>query len=96
MSRRGAVEISSAPIDSSNPFLYHKTTNRAAYDAAIASRPGFEDALLYNERGEVTESTIANLVVETGGELLTPRFRPGCCPAHCGRTCSRTGRFAKK
>ncbi len=96
VSRRGAVEISSAPhdidagfsivtlaaapIDSSNPFFYHKTTNRAAYDDAIASRPGFEDVLLYNERGEVTESTIANLVVEIGGELLTPPISSGLLP----------------
>ena len=92
-SRRGAVEISSKPqdldagfppvalaasaIDSTNPFLYHKTTHRTVYEDAIAARPGFEDVLLYNERGEVTESTIANLVVEIGGALLTPPIASG-------------------
>ena len=96
VSRHGAVEISSAPqdinagfpvvtlaavpIDSSNPFLYHKTTDRVAYEDAVASRPGFEDVLLYNERGEVTESTIANLVVEIAGELLTPPISCGLLP----------------
>ena len=95
-SRRGAVEISSkphdvdagfsalalaaSPIDSANPFLYHKTTHRAIYEDAIAARPGFEDVLLYNERGEITESTIANLVVETGGALLTPPIASGLLP----------------
>jgi para-aminobenzoate synthetase/4-amino-4-deoxychorismate lyase len=96
VSRRGAVEMSAAPqdvdagfpplalaatpIDAANPFLYHKTTNRAVYDQAIASRPGFADVLLYNDRGEVTESTIANLVVDIGGQLLTPPIASGLLP----------------
>ena len=42
--------------------------------------PGFDDVLLYNERGEVTESTIANLVVEIGGALLTPPIACGLLP----------------
>jgi len=96
VSRRGAVEISSkphdidsgfpaialasGPIDSANPFLYHKTTNRSVYEDAIAGRPGFDDVLLYNDRGEVTESTIANLVVESGGALITPPISCGLLP----------------
>ena len=36
--------------------------------------------LLYNDRGEVTESTIANLVVESGGVLLTPPVSSGLLP----------------
>ena len=27
-------------------LLYHKTTNRVAYEDAVATRPGFEDVLL--------------------------------------------------
>jgi para-aminobenzoate synthetase/4-amino-4-deoxychorismate lyase len=96
VSRQGAVEISSkphdisagfpeialaaAPIDPANPFLYHKTTNRVLYDEAVAARPGFDDVLLYNDRGEVTESTIANLVVESSGVLLTPPVSSGLLP----------------
>lgn len=96
VSRRGAVDITSkpldehegfstialaaSPIDPANPFLYHKTTNRTMYDAAIAARPGFADVLLYNDRGELTESTIANLIVEIGGALLTPPIACGLLP----------------
>jgi para-aminobenzoate synthetase/4-amino-4-deoxychorismate lyase len=96
VSRSGAVEISSAPqnvdagfpalalaaapIDPTNPFLYHKTTNRAVYEAAIAARPGYQDVLLYNDRGEITESTIANLVVEIDGALVTPPVSCGLLP----------------
>lgn len=94
--RRGAVELSSkpydvdagfsalalasTPIDSANPFLYHKTTHRTIYEDAIAARPGFEDVLLYNERGEITESTIANFVMESSGVLVTPPIASGLLP----------------
>ena len=75
-----ALPLAVGPVDSSSPFLYHKTTNRIAYQAALDARPGFTDVLLYNERHEVTESTIANLVVEIGGELLTPALQCGLLP----------------
>ena len=65
------------PVDSSNPFLYHKTTNRQVYEQILGSCPGYEDCVLWNERGEVTESCIANVVVELDDELYTP-------PVHCG------------
>jgi para-aminobenzoate synthetase / 4-amino-4-deoxychorismate lyase len=65
------------PVSSTNLFLYHKTTQRQVYDSARASRPDCDDVLLWNERGEVTESTIANLVVERGGRLLTPPVTSG-------------------
>ncbi|MFM6312193.1 MAG: chorismate-binding protein, partial [Dolichospermum sp.] len=35
------------PIDSSNIFLYHKTTNRQVYEIAKASFPDCDDVLLY-------------------------------------------------
>ncbi len=65
------------PIDSTNPFLYHKTTHRQVYEQACSTRPDCEDVLLWNERGEVTESCIANVVVKNNGEYLTPPVRSG-------------------
>ncbi|MFM8007271.1 MAG: aminotransferase class IV, partial [Dolichospermum sp.] len=65
------------PIDSSNIFLYHKTTNRQVYEIAKASFPDCDDVLLWNERGEITETCIGNIVVDLNGELLTP-------PVQCG------------
>jgi para-aminobenzoate synthetase/4-amino-4-deoxychorismate lyase len=75
-----SVALAAFPIDSGNPFLYHKTTNRQIYEEAVGARPGFSDVLLYNERNLATESTIANLVVEMGGELLTPPVESGLLP----------------
>lgn len=60
-----------------NPFLHFKTTHREVYETARQSRRDCEDVLLWNERGEVTESTIANLVARIDGELVTP-------PVKCG------------
>jgi para-aminobenzoate synthetase/4-amino-4-deoxychorismate lyase len=74
------ITLASEPIDPANPFLYHKTTNRSVYEDAIVACPGFDDVLLYNDRGEVTESTIANIVFESGGALLTPPITCGLLP----------------
>lgn len=71
------IPLARAPVDSANPFLYHKTTHRRVYEEARAGRPGFEDVILYNERAEVTETTIANLAAEIDGVLVTPPVSSG-------------------
>jgi para-aminobenzoate synthetase / 4-amino-4-deoxychorismate lyase len=71
------IPLASASVNSSDRFLYHKTTHRTVYETARAGCPGFEDVLLFNERGEITESTIANVAVEIEGKLYTP-------PVFCG------------
>jgi len=71
------LAIAKEPVDSKDVFLYHKTTNRAVYEDAKADFPDADDVLLFNERGEVTESCIANIVVELDGRKLTP-------PVSCG------------
>jgi len=69
------LAIAREPVDSGDVFLYHKTTNRAVYEKAKADKKT-DDVLLFNERGEVTESCIANVVVELDGRKVTP---PGSC-----------------
>jgi para-aminobenzoate synthetase / 4-amino-4-deoxychorismate lyase len=71
------ASLAKGPVDSSDPFLFHKTTRRQAYDRARAWHPDCDDVLLYNERGELTEFTIGNLVAELDGNLVTP-------PVDCG------------
>ncbi|HET9769008.1 MAG TPA: chorismate-binding protein [Thermoanaerobaculia bacterium] len=78
--RRWRVGLALSPVDSSDPLLFHKTTRRDLYDAARASLPDSDDALLWNERGELTESTRANLVVALDGERLTPPLDCGLLP----------------
>lgn len=74
------LSLSQNPIDLTNPFLYHKTTNRQIYDTAKASCPECDDILLWNERCEITETRIANVIVEINGEHLTPPVKCGLLP----------------
>jgi para-aminobenzoate synthetase/4-amino-4-deoxychorismate lyase len=74
------VGIAPEPVDSRDALLFHKTTSRAAYDARRASRPDCDDALLVNERGGLTESTLANLVLRLDGALWTPPLACGLLP----------------
>jgi para-aminobenzoate synthetase/4-amino-4-deoxychorismate lyase len=71
------VCVAKSAVDISNPFLYHKTTYRAVYEEAKRDNPRADDVILWNNRGEVTESTVANVVVELDGELFTPPVSSG-------------------
>jgi para-aminobenzoate synthetase/4-amino-4-deoxychorismate lyase len=71
------VAFAREPIDERDPFLFNKTTRRAVYEHARASHPSVDDVILWNRRGEVTESTIANVVAEIDGARHTP-------PIECG------------
>jgi para-aminobenzoate synthetase/4-amino-4-deoxychorismate lyase len=76
------VVLAHAPISRENVLLYHKTTARSLYDAAIecATGAGAEkpfDVLLWNEAREATELTRGNLVAEIDGMRWTP-------PIECG------------
>lgn len=74
------VMLAADPIDVNDPFIYHKTTNRRVYEEAVAARPGMSDVLLYNRKNQLTESTIANLIVDLDGELFTPPIECGLLP----------------
>ena len=65
------LRLAKTPVDSSSPFLYHKTTHRTVYEQALAAADS-DDVILWNERGELTETCIANLAVQIDGEWLTP------------------------
>ncbi len=75
------VVVSRTPIDGQDPFLCHKTTQRAVYERVRAEHPGADDVLLWNRHGAVTETTIANVVFDFGdGRPLTPAASCGLLP----------------
>jgi para-aminobenzoate synthetase/4-amino-4-deoxychorismate lyase len=74
------LALAAHPIDPADPFLYHKTTQRGVYQQALAECPGAEDVLLWNPNRQLTESSIANLVVRLHGQLLTPPVASGLLP----------------
>ncbi|WP_226341076.1 aminotransferase class IV family protein [Gemmobacter serpentinus] len=68
-------------LDSADPWLRHKTTQRASYDAARAALPdGLDELIFANERGEVCEGTITNLFFDRGQGLRTPPLSSGLLP----------------
>lgn len=61
--------------DSTDRFLFHKTTRRQFYDRTrerLNRETGCDEAVFVNERGELTEGSYTNLFVERDGCLLTP------------------------
>ncbi len=74
------VGFAPMPIDPQNVFLYHKTTQRRVYESAQRACPQWDDVLLWNQRGEVTESCRANLVVGLGDQWYTPPVQSGLLP----------------
>ena len=78
--QRAIVALSPEPVNCTDRFLYHKTTHRYVYDRARESLPDGDDVVLWNERGEITESCNANIVVELEGRLLTPPVSSGLLP----------------
>ena len=88
--------ISASPVTSRDPARFHKTAERRFYDSRRAARPDCFDVLLVNERGELTESTIANLVVERDGALVTPPLEAGLLPGVFRAELLATGRIRER
>ena len=73
------VCVASQTTHSGDPMLFHKTTHRPLYSTAwsAARLAGFDDVLFFNQRGELTESAIANVFLVKDGRWFTP-------PIECG------------
>jgi para-aminobenzoate synthetase/4-amino-4-deoxychorismate lyase len=71
------VAIDDVPQDPFDVFLFHKTSLRRRYREAAERHPDVEDVVLVNDRGEVTESTIANLAVRIDDRWWTPPLDAG-------------------
>ncbi|HUF77543.1 MAG TPA: chorismate-binding protein, partial [Thermoanaerobaculia bacterium] len=94
--RPWTVALAAEPVDRRDPYLRHKTTRRELYERALGearartvreigtreapAAPGLDDVLLWNREGELTESTVANLVLRLDGRLVTPPAASGLLP----------------
>ena len=74
------LKLAKYPVDSRNIFLFHKTTNREVYDKAKKEVYDCDDVLLFNESGQITETSIANIFLEKQGSLYTPPVECGLLP----------------
>jgi para-aminobenzoate synthetase / 4-amino-4-deoxychorismate lyase len=77
---RVRVVLDDEPTDPGDSLRFHKTTHRALYERRIQRHPEADDVILVNTRGEITESTIANVVVRLDGRWWTPPLDTGCLP----------------
>ncbi len=73
------LTIADERADRSDPFFYHKTTRRGVYQRALetARDAGYDEAILLNRDGEVTEGTYTNLFVRMDDALYTPPVESG-------------------
>ena len=74
------VALDDVPQDPRDVFLFHKTSRRQRYEEARRRHPDADDVLLINDRGEVTESTIANVAARIDGRWMTPPIEAGLLP----------------
>ena len=90
------VALDDEPVDPSDVWLFHKTTRRAPYERRRERRPDVDDVLLVNDRGQVTESTIANLAVRLDGVWVTPPVDAGLLPGTYRNVLLREGRMTER
>ncbi len=67
-------------VDETDAMRYHKTSLRGPYDEARARHPDADDVVLVNARGELVETTIANVAVRLDGAWWTPPIECGLLP----------------
>lgn len=77
---RWRVGISDVVLQSDDPWLSVKTSNRGVYDDARAGLADLDEVLFLNELGQVCEGTITNVFADLGDGLVTPPVSCGCLP----------------
>ena len=61
-------------------MMFHKNSLRGVYEEARARHADADEVLLMNDRGEITEATIANVAVSLDGRWVTPPLDAGLLP----------------
>ncbi|OEH53415.1 para-aminobenzoate synthase [Oceanobacillus sp. E9] len=72
-----SFQLAASPINKKNPYYYHKTTFRKMYEKFREELGNAFDILLWNDKEELTEFTMGNLVVKVEGEYWTPPIKSG-------------------
>jgi para-aminobenzoate synthetase/4-amino-4-deoxychorismate lyase len=95
-SRQFRLALAASPVDTRDPFLYHKTTRREVYERALAATGDCDDVLLWNKDGNITETTIGNVVVRQAGKLWTPPITCGLLAGTFRRKLLRDGEIEER
>lgn len=73
-------------------FVRYKTTRRDHYAAFASTAPDVFDTLLWNEAGEITETTFGNIAARIDGRWVTPPLSAGLLPGVGRSLALRDGR----
>jgi 4-amino-4-deoxychorismate lyase len=74
------IALTRLRLNSTEPFLQHKTTHRPWYDPTtqwLTQHPDYFDLIFLNEKGELCEGSRSNIYVLKDGEWLTPPLSSG-------------------
>lgn len=71
--------VSEQKVNTKNRFQYFKTTNREIYDAEYKkySKLGYFDVLFFNEKNELAEGSITNILIYKNKKIYTPPLSSG-------------------
>lgn len=89
------VVVADEITNSSDRFLFHKTTHRAFYDdtrGRYMAETGCQEVLFRNENGFLTEGSFTTLFVKRDGHLLTPALCHGVLPGTLRAALVESGR----
>lgn len=84
------------PVDPRDLLLYLKTDRRERYFKARARHSHYDEVLLVNSRGELTEGSYNSLVVEIAGEKFTPPLASGLLPGIFRESLLENGEVAER
>ncbi|MFT5699673.1 MAG: para-aminobenzoate synthetase/4-amino-4-deoxychorismate lyase [Desulforhopalus sp.] len=78
----GSVRFAKGCAEDGEQYLYYKTSRRTAYDQEfrVVAQRGDIDALFCNEKAEMTEGCISNIVILKNGIYSTPPVSCGLLP----------------
>ena len=72
-----SVTFAAVAVDDNDPMLQHKTTDRSRYQTQLKLCAEYDDVIFWNSRREVTESSVANIVLAIDGTNWTPPREAG-------------------
>jgi para-aminobenzoate synthetase/4-amino-4-deoxychorismate lyase len=92
------IAVSKYRVDPENLFLYHKTTNRALYDSQykLYAARGYFEVIFLNNRNELAEGAISNIIIQKNSRLYTPPVASGLLPGIFRGHLLNTGKVKEK
>jgi len=91
-----SLVLAASAVESTDARLRYKIADRSLYAEMRRGSDGADDVIMHNERGEVTETTIANLAFGRDGRWWTPPLECGLLPGIERERLISTGLLAER